>query len=268
MVGSVNNAAVRWHYSASKGAWAGYHFRSFLCSNLNFILHHPCIPDPLSGWPLSMLEKLGISDLAGKLPRDLLQLGAPVGGLTAEAANHLRLPTGLLVAQVRSGTDYHSAESGTPSARVSIVPPSPPQGGADAFIGMLGLGVVRPGQMALLTGSSHLQLGLVTGGIHGPGIFGSYEVRGGGGSKDPGSLVRTRCEAHVRVLGLGKDGGLRRLLASIRRTPSSLASTSLRAGRPPLDPSSIGSSGTWCRLVLGTKTSMQRQGLWHREQRD
>ena len=35
-----------------------------------------------------------------------------------------------------------------------------PQGGADAFIGMVGLGVLEAGQMALLTGSSHLHLGM------------------------------------------------------------------------------------------------------------
>jgi hypothetical protein len=33
------------------------------------------------------------------------------------------------------------------------------QGGADAFIGCIGLGVVAPGQMAMLTGSSHLHIG-------------------------------------------------------------------------------------------------------------
>ena len=34
------------------------------------------------------------------------------------------------------------------------------QGGADAFIGMIGLGVCEPGDMALITGSSHLHLGI------------------------------------------------------------------------------------------------------------
>lgn len=31
---------------------------------------------------------------------------------------------------------------------------------ADADIGMIGLGVIKPGQLALLTGSSHLHLGV------------------------------------------------------------------------------------------------------------
>lgn len=45
---------------------------------------------------------------------------------------------------------------------------------ADAFIGMLGLGVIAPGDMALLTGSSHLQLGLAASPLSGQGMFGSY----------------------------------------------------------------------------------------------
>lgn len=93
-----------------------------------------------------MLEKLGMADLADKWPQQLLPLGAEVGRLTSAAAEHLGLAEGTLVAQ----------------------------GGADAFIGMLGLGVVRPGQMALLTGSSHLLLGLVAEEKHGRGFFGTY----------------------------------------------------------------------------------------------
>lgn len=39
---------------------------------------------------------------------------------------------------------------------------------------MLGLGVVGAGQMALLTGSSHLQLGIAGGPMAGAGFFGTY----------------------------------------------------------------------------------------------
>ncbi|GFR48094.1 hypothetical protein Agub_g9774 [Astrephomene gubernaculifera] len=106
------------------------------------------------GPPLSLLSQLGLSSLAAKWPTSSssssssapLLPGQLVGGLTPAAAAHL----GLL--------------PGTPVA----------QGGADAFIGMLGLGVVAPGQMALLTGSSHLQLGVVGSELHGPGFFGTY----------------------------------------------------------------------------------------------
>jgi sugar (pentulose or hexulose) kinase len=50
-------------------------------------------------------------------------LGDVVGGLTADAAAHLGLPVGLPVAQ----------------------------GGADAFIAMLGLNVTAPGKLAFIT---------------------------------------------------------------------------------------------------------------------
>lgn len=46
---------------------------------------------------------------------------------------------------------------------------------------MVGLGVVHPGKMALLTGSSHLHLGVAREAMHGAGIWGTYEdcvVRG------------------------------------------------------------------------------------------
>jgi ribulose kinase len=95
------NAASRWH-------WDG----------------EACIKDsseenPYPGRPLSMYEKLGIPELASKLPRRCLSMGSLVGHLTPEAAVHLGLPLGLPVAQ----------------------------GGADAFVGMIGLGCVNPGQV-------------------------------------------------------------------------------------------------------------------------
>ncbi|KAG5180553.1 hypothetical protein JKP88DRAFT_258094 [Tribonema minus] len=98
------------------------------------------------GWPTSLLAALDLSDLMEKWPQEMLELGAVIGGLTRDAAAHLGLPEGLPVAQ----------------------------GGADAFVGILGLGVVNPGEMALLTGSSHLHLGLVDREISGGGMWGSY----------------------------------------------------------------------------------------------
>ncbi|KAJ9524594.1 hypothetical protein QJQ45_024192 [Haematococcus lacustris] len=100
------------------------------------------------------------NELQGKWPQQVLALGQPVGRLTPEAAAHCGLMEGLVVAQAAPGL-------------ASL------QGGADAFVGMLGLGVTAPGQMALLTGkpsdwSSHLQLGLSSQPVSGRGIFGSY----------------------------------------------------------------------------------------------
>jgi ribulokinase len=98
------------------------------------------------GYPRSLLAKLGLSELCAKWPQEVLPLGAMVGGLTARAATHLGLSPGLPVLQ----------------------------GGADAFVGMIGLGVVHPGSLAFITGSSHLHLGLSEQPFHGTGIWGTY----------------------------------------------------------------------------------------------
>ncbi len=118
-VGSLSNAALRWHYSTERAG----------------------------GWPLGLLDKLGLSALAAKWPADVLPPGAPLGPLTAEAAAHLGLPRSTIVVQ----------------------------GGVDALVAMVGLGVARPGQLALITGSSHLLFGVLErSGASLPGLWGAY----------------------------------------------------------------------------------------------
>lgn len=94
----------------------------------------------------ALLEAAGINDLAEKWPGRVLAPGTVIGGLTREAAAHLGL-----------------------APEVPVV-----QGGSDAFIGMIGLGVTQPGEMALITGSSHLQLGIAARAVHRPGVWGTY----------------------------------------------------------------------------------------------
>jgi ribulokinase len=113
---SVNNVSIRWHYDVEKG------------------------------WPISLLDALGMPEILKKWPKDVLKLGENVGGLTEDAALHLGLPVGLPVAQ----------------------------GGADAFVGLIGLGVIQHGQMGLLMGSSHLHLGCTKDSFENPGIWGTY----------------------------------------------------------------------------------------------
>jgi ribulose kinase len=48
------------------------------------------------------------------------------------------------------------------------------EGGVDAFVAALGLGVVEPGKLALITGSSHVMIGQTSEPIHGQGFFGAY----------------------------------------------------------------------------------------------
>lgn len=114
---SLNNVSLRWHYSTDRG-----------------------------GFPVTLLEKLGLSDLLQKWPSRVVAPGDVIGGLCATAASELGLSQGLKVVQ----------------------------GGADALIGMIGLGVAKPGQLALITGSSHLQFGVADKPLHAPGIWGSY----------------------------------------------------------------------------------------------
>ncbi len=98
------------------------------------------------GWPDGLLARLGLGALREKWPSEILAPGAVIGGLSSAAAAHLGL-----------------------RADTPVV-----QGGADAFIGMIGLGVTQPGELALITGSSHLQLGVASRAVHAHGVWGTY----------------------------------------------------------------------------------------------
>ena len=98
------------------------------------------------GSPSSLLAALGLEALEQKWPREVLAPGAVIAGLTVAAADHLGLKPGIPVVQ----------------------------GGSDAFIGMIGLGVTKPDEMALITGSSHLHLGVARKPVHKAGVWGTY----------------------------------------------------------------------------------------------
>jgi FGGY-family pentulose kinase len=96
--------------------------------------------------PVSLLKTLALEELLDKWPMEVVAPGDVIGPLTGAAAEHLGLKLGIPVVQ----------------------------GGADAFIGMIGLGVTQPGEMALITGSSHLHLGVAATPTHKPGVWGTY----------------------------------------------------------------------------------------------
>lgn len=98
------------------------------------------------GWATGILRALGMEELVEKWPARVLAPGEVVGTLTSRAAAELGLPQSVKVVQ----------------------------GGADALIGMIGLGVAQPGQLALITGSSHLQFGVTSAPLHAPGVWGAY----------------------------------------------------------------------------------------------
>ncbi|MBZ5752084.1 FGGY-family carbohydrate kinase [Metabacillus rhizolycopersici] len=98
------------------------------------------------GLPKRFYEAIGLGDIFEKLPTDICNLGEHIGGLTREVAEELGL------------------REGTPVA----------QGGVDALNGIIGLGVTKPGKLALITGSSHNVYGLTTKSIHRREILGSF----------------------------------------------------------------------------------------------
>jgi ribulose-phosphate 3-epimerase len=120
--------------------------------------------------PTSFYQKCGMPELVDKLPQTCISMGTPIGqGLTEKAAQQLHLPVGLPVMQ----------------------------GGPDAFVGMIGLGCVQPGQLCLITGSSHLHCVVTHQPTRSPGIWGAY--RGAplphvcfaeGGQSSTGSLLK------------------------------------------------------------------------------
>jgi ribulose kinase len=167
-----------------------------MCSSVNNVSvrwHH----QGRDGRPLGLLAKAGLSDLAEKWPRDTLNLGEVISYLHPQVAEEL----GLL--------------AGTPVS----------QGGADAFIGMIGLGVTKPDALAFITGSSHLHLGLSDKPFHANGVWGTYQdalIPGlhvvEGGQTSTGSIVnwfkRTlatsysykELDAEAELLPPGSDG--------------------------------------------------------------
>ncbi len=98
------------------------------------------------GWPTSLYEKADASDVLEKFPSRLLPVSDVVGGLSKQAAEELGL------------------KEGTPVA----------EGIIDAYAGQVGLGVVAPGKLALITGSSHVMLAQSATPVYAPGLWGSY----------------------------------------------------------------------------------------------
>jgi FGGY-family pentulose kinase len=121
------------------------------------------------GWPVDFYELIGLGDVLEKFPPRVLDMGEVVGSLLPGVADELGLQPGIPVAQ----------------------------GGADAFVAMIGLNVLQPGKMAFITGSSHLTLGQSAKPLHAKGIFGAYtdavlpgQYTVEGGQVSTGSVVK------------------------------------------------------------------------------
>lgn len=139
------------------------------------------------GFPVSLYEAIGLKDALDKFPKEIHYLGDNIGTLTKEAADFLGLSENTIVAQ----------------------------GGPDAYIGCFGLGVVRPGKVGLITGSSHLLMGLTDVYKYTKnGIFGPFPgaIRDGygmveGGQTSSGSIVSWYKNTFCQDLA-SKEGGI------------------------------------------------------------
>ena len=114
---SLNHIAVKWNYAR-----------------------------PTGGWPVKLLEAVGLSDLLGKWPERIVPLGRGEARLSRLAADELGLRAGIPVAQ----------------------------GGIDAYLGMLGMGATRDGDVAVIVGSSTCHLAQSREGVFGSGAAGCY----------------------------------------------------------------------------------------------
>lgn len=126
--------------------WIAYRLTGRLTLNINTITQRWYYHTPSGGWPSRFFERIGLAGIERKFPADVLRVGEIVGPLSATAAAELGLPDGIPVAA----------------------------GGGDAFIGLLGLGVVEPGDLGVVMGSSNVLSGLTAAEVHFPGIFGSF----------------------------------------------------------------------------------------------
>jgi FGGY-family pentulose kinase len=101
---------------------------------------------PEGGWPFKLLGAVGLSDLFEKWPAQIISLGHGNNTLSKPAAGQLGLPAGIPVAQ----------------------------GGIDAYLGMLGMGATRDGDVAIIVGSSTCHLAQSRVGVFGSGAAGCY----------------------------------------------------------------------------------------------
>lgn len=98
------------------------------------------------GFPAELYAAFGVPDLPEKWPTRVLPVGSPLGTLLPSVAEELGLPGGVVVAE----------------------------GGIDAHMGMLGMNVVHPGDVAMIAGTSVVHLTQAEDPVWHPGIWGPY----------------------------------------------------------------------------------------------
>jgi ribulokinase len=126
--------------------WIAYRLTGRLALNINTTTQRWFYDVSRGGWPSDFFEQIGLGSIERKFPPDILRLSEIVGKLSHLAADELGLPAGIPVAM----------------------------GGGDAFVALLGLGVVNPGDLGVVMGSSNVLVGLSEREFHRPGILGTF----------------------------------------------------------------------------------------------
>ena len=126
--------------------WLMYRLTGEWTLSLNHVTVKWNFARPDGGWSRSLLGKSGLEDLEEKWPTRIVPLGQGNSRLSATAAGELGLAAGTPVAQ----------------------------GGIDAYLGMLGLGAVGAGDLAMVMGSSTCHLAMSPGPLLGSGMLGCY----------------------------------------------------------------------------------------------
>jgi FGGY-family pentulose kinase len=126
--------------------WMMYRLTGHWTLSLNHVAVKWNYARPDGGWPRALLTAVGLDDLEAKWPETIVALGRGEATLCGPAAVELGL------------------RPGTPVA----------QGGIDAYLGMIGMGATRAGDVAVIVGSSTCHLAQSRQGVFGSGAAGCY----------------------------------------------------------------------------------------------
>jgi ribulokinase len=126
--------------------WLVYHMSGVKACNINTASMRGFYNDAGWGMPLTLYRSVGLAGVAEKIPPNIARPGDVAGTLTASFAVDAGLSPDTLVVT----------------------------GGADAPVGLIGMGVVKPGRVGIITGSSHVHAALLEEEVHVRGLFGSY----------------------------------------------------------------------------------------------
>ncbi len=126
--------------------WMAYWLTGEITANINTVSIRWFYNCKEGGLPVSLYKKIGLGDILEKLPTRIVNIGEVIGGLSEEVAKMTGLRAGIPVAG----------------------------GGADAYMGVIGVNALKPGKLALITGSSQLHIGMTEQELHAKGIFGTF----------------------------------------------------------------------------------------------